>query len=66
MTGEEQKPTKSLSSAVVLTPDQTQKLTDQMRRSGATFFDWNQFKTLTKNLPPNTPIAKILGMLRKK
>lgn len=64
MSGDEQKPAKP-SQVISLTSDKAEKITEQFKEKGATFFDWEQFQKLTRNLPPNISIATILKSLKK-
>jgi hypothetical protein len=65
MTESDQKPAKS-SSLVPLAPKQTEGAVKDLKNKGATFFNWEEFRKLTKGLPPNTKISDILAMLRKR
>lgn len=51
-----------------LTPlafQQTARVVEGFASQGATFFSWEKFHELTKDLPPNTRIADILESLKK-
>ncbi|MCR4313304.1 MAG: hypothetical protein NUV58_03585 [Candidatus Roizmanbacteria bacterium] len=49
-----------------LIPKLKEEVVKDLNSKGATFFDWIKFQKLTKNLPPETPIAEILKQGRKK
>lgn len=51
---------------IPLAPSQTGRVIEDFSSKGATFFDWEEFQRLTKDLPPNTLIADILASLRGK
>lgn len=66
MTREEQKPVKPPSPVIPLTSEQAVNAAKTVEKSGATFFDWKKFQELTKKLPPNISIAKILKEIKRK
>lgn len=65
MAGEEQKPTKP-PPVIPLTSEQAVNTAKSVEKNGATFFNWEKFQELTKKLPPNTSIAKILKEIKRK
>lgn len=48
----------------LLTPQQTKAVVEGLKSKDATFFNYQQFKKLTKGLPPSIHIADILKFLR--
>jgi len=64
MIGEEQKPTNP-SPLTPLAPKQTEAVVKSLGSKGATFFNWDKFQELTRNLPPNISIATVLKSLKK-
>lgn len=64
MTESEQKPVKP-SNLVPLTSQQTEGVVKGLKNKGMTFFSWEKFQKLTKDLPADTRITDILMMLKK-
>ncbi len=50
---------------IPLTTNQTESVVEGFLSKGATFFHWERFRELTKDLPPDTRIANIFESLRK-
>ncbi len=48
-----------------LTSQQVESVVEGFLSKGATFFHWERFRELTKDLPPDTRIANIFESLRK-
>lgn len=65
MVESEQKPLAPKGKLTPLAPKETEGVVKDLESKGATFFDWEKFQELTKNLPPNTRISDILKSLKK-
>jgi len=52
------------SSAIELTPEQTEKVVDGLNEKGAAFFTWEQLQEWLNSFGPDAKISDILGQIK--